>query len=216
MQRACVLFCVLMVLALTASAQRGPARTFDAEAAGAPPSGFTFAAMRQPGPGTWMVRRQGTNGYLAHDADAAAAGFSLAILTEMPEREFVASARLRLAGGARAGGLVWHYQDEQTFYAAVLDLTKQELALYRVAGGNRVRLDLEDDLELDRDAWHTLKVSHDDRTMYVALGGIRVLEKRESRDAAPPKGGRLGVIAAGTAEVWFDDLRIGLDRDRDK
>ena len=210
----CLLLSVLTTLALSSHAQRGPARTFDAEAAGAPPAGFTFAAMRQPTPGTWAVRRQGTNGYLAHDAEPSAAGFSLAILEQRPGREFVASARLRLAGGARAGGLVWHYLDEHNFYAAVLDLTKQELAVYRVAGGNRVRLDVEDDLELDPDAWHTVKVSYDDRTMFVALGGIRVLEKRESRESPAPKDGRLGVIAAGTSDAWFDDLRVGSDRDK--
>ena len=103
------------------------------------------------------------------------------ILSSASTSEFVASVRLRLAGGARAGGLVWQYQDEHNFYAAMLDLTRQELSMYRVTGGNRVRLETEDDLELDPEAWHTLKVARDDGRIYVALGGIRVFEERDER-----------------------------------
>ena len=72
---------VVMTLATAPEArdrQRGPARTFDSEAVGAAPTGFTLAAMRQASPGTWAVRKHGTSTHLVHDADAAAAGVSLA------------------------------------------------------------------------------------------------------------------------------------------
>ena len=208
---------VVMALATAPEAryrQRGPARTFDTEAVGAAPTGFILAAMRQASPGTWAVRKHGTSTHLVHDADAAAAGVSLAILSGASTSEFVASVRLRLAGGARAGGLVWQYQDEHNFYAAMLDLTRQELSMYRVTGGNRVRLETEDDLELDPEAWHTLKVARDDGRIYVALGGIRVFEERDERGGHGSAAARLGLISAGNAETWFDDLRVGEDRDR--
>jgi hypothetical protein len=207
----CAIALASATVAPAAREQRGPARTFDAEPAGQPPAGFTFAAMRQPGPGTWTLRRQGPNGYIVHEADASAMGVSLAILTAAAEPEFVVSARLRLAGGTRAGGLVWRYRDEHNYHAVVLDLSKGELVMYRVAGGNRVRLEVEDDLELDLDAWHTLKIAHDDDRIRVTLGGIRVFDEREARDGGGGKQMRLGLIAAGSAEVWFDDLRLGFE-----
>ena len=210
-------FGVVMVaigLPETRESQRGPARTFDNEAVGSAPAGFTLAAMRQPTPGIWAVRKHGAGLHLVHEADASAAGISLAILSAPAAREFVASVRLRLAGGVRSGGLAWQYQDEHNFYAAILDLTRQELSLYRVTGGNRVRLEAEDDLELDVDAWHTLKVARDDGRIYVALGGIRVFEERDGRGGPEPATTRLGLVSAGNAETWFDDLRVGEDRDR--
>jgi hypothetical protein len=196
------------------AAQSVPARTFDAERPDQLPEGFTFASMRQDGPGTWRVRRDGANGFLVHTPNAASTGYGLAIAPDGALRDVVVSARLRLAGGARSGGLVWRYHDAADFHAAILDLVQGELTLFRVTGGNRIILDAEDDLELDASAWHALKVVHDESRIEISLGGIRVFEERDRRYDPKAAAGRAGVMAAGAAEVWFDDLRIEPDRDR--
>jgi hypothetical protein len=195
-----------LTAAATGAWQRPAPRTFDAEKPGVPED-LTLAAMRQAGPGVWSIRRDGSNGLLVHAADAAATGYALAIATSTPIREVAVTVRLRLAGGARAGGLVWQYQDENNHYAAVLDLARQELSMYRVVAGNRTRLEFEDDLELDVAAWHTMKVVHDDDEIAVSLGGIEVFEEhgRSTRVTMP---GRVGLLATGTSEVWFDDWRV--------
>lgn len=194
-----------LLAAATHASQRTPPRTFDAERPG-PPEGFVFAAMRQASPGRWSVRRQGGSGVLVHAADAAATGYAFAIPAGAALQDVVLSARLRLAGGARAGGLVWQYQDEHNHYTAVLDLARQEIALYRVVAGNRTRLELEDDLELDVEAWHTMKVVHDGDGIAVSLGGIKVFEER-GRSTRVTTPGRAGLLATGHSEVWFDDWR---------
>jgi hypothetical protein len=181
--------------------------SFDHDKPGAPPAGFSFAAMRQPAPGAWLVRRTGTNGYLVHDPDVASQGYALAVVDALPPAEVNVSVRLRLAGGQRAGGIVWHYVDSQHYYASVLDLSRREISVYRVSSGNRSRMEFEDDLELDPEAWHTMKVSHTGHSTRVSLGGIRVFEdSRREKDGAG--GGRVGLMAAGDADVWFDDLHI--------
>jgi len=187
--------------------------TFDTDKVGQPPATFEFAAMRQDTPGRWLVRRDGSNGALVHEADAAAAGYALALSPASPLRDLEASVRVRLAGGTRAGGLVWRYRDPQHYYATVLDLVEGELALFRVTEGNRTFLEREDDLELDPNAWHTLRVVHDESRIVVSLGGIRVFEERDRRYDRDETG-RTGVIAAGEAEAWFDDLRIEPERRR--
>jgi hypothetical protein len=183
---------------------------FDQDKVGAPPAAFVFDAMRQPSPGSWVVRRNGTAGYLAHESDAAANGFAMAIHDGPTWRDVTITVRLRLSGGRRTGGLVWHYVDNQHYYAAVLDLAQGDLSLYRMAGGNRVFLEFEDDLELDPEAWHTMKVTHTGKSTRVSLGGIRVFEDAHRQDR--PESGRVGLIAAGDALVWFDDLRIDSPR----
>jgi hypothetical protein len=45
----------------------------------------------------------------------------------------------------------------------------------------------------------------------VSLGGIRVFEDSH-RGQDRPGAGRVGLIAAGDAEVWFDDLRVDSPR----
>jgi hypothetical protein len=196
----------LAVGALTA-AQAGAHITFDQDKPGAAPGGFSFAATRQPATGLWLVRRQGSQGFLVHDADRSATGYALAISAVPSPRDVSVSVRLRLAGGARSGGLVWHYQDEHNYFASVLDLSRGELSMYRMAGGNRVRMEFEDDLELDADAWHTMKVVHSGDSTRVSLGGIRVFEdEHHGLDRAAT--GRIGLIATGDAEVWYDDLHV--------
>ena len=200
-----------LTVGIATAARQAVVFGFDQEKPGSPPAGFTFAAMRQPAPGAWLVRRAGTNGYLAHDPDTASQGYALAILDSSPPGDIVVSVRLRLAGGRRAGGIIWHYVDSQHYYASVLDLSRGVVELYRVASGNRSRIEFEDDLELDPEAWHTMKVSHTGRSTRVSLGGIRVFEDSR-RDKEGTGAGRVGLVAAGDADVWYDDLRIDQPR----
>jgi hypothetical protein len=196
------------LLSLPALAQRLPTWTFDADKPGGAPPGFTFVLFRQPAPGTWLVRRQTAANHLVHQANPAADGYALAIApAPVPIRDIEVVSRLRLAGGTRAGGLVWRYVDAQNYYAVVLDLSRQELFLWRVSAGNRVFLEAEDDLELDPEAWHTIKVVHDGFEIRVSIGGIRVFEEMDRRGVRPVPG-QFGVLARGNAEVWFDDLRV--------
>ena len=200
-----------LVVGVTTPTQNATVFGFDQDKAGAPPAGFTFAAMRQPAPGAWLIRRTGTNGYLAHDPDAGSQGFALAVLDSSPQGDVTVSVRLRLAGGRRAGGIVWHYVDNRHYFASILDLSRGEVSLYRVAAGSRARMEFRDDLELDPEAWHTMKVSHTGRSTRVSLGGIRVFEDSR-RDKEGIGVGRIGLIAAGDADVWYDDLRIDQPR----
>lgn len=208
----------LLALSLTATAalaagQNPAVRTFD-DKPGPLGGGFELTAMRQATPGTWAVHRAGANGWLVHDADASASGYALALAPDPPLGDVEISVRLRLAGGTRAGGLVWRYAGPDDYHAAVLDLRRRALTLFRVTGGNRVFLESEDDLELDVDAWYVLKVVHNDGRIVVSLGGIRVLEERERRPGRNAASGRVGLIATGSSETWFDDLRVAEARDK--
>ena len=180
-------------------------RTFDEDAVGTPPPGFAFAIARQQAPARWLVRSDAANRYVIHLADpSAAGGFSLAVLEAPHPAQMRASVRLKLIDGEQLGGIVWRYQDPENFYLAALDLRIQEIALYRVTRGNRIRLDDEDELELDAAAWHSLRVVQDDDDIRVSLGGIGVIR---ARDRTFSEAGRAGIWSGGGATAWFDDLR---------
>lgn len=181
---------------------------FDQEAPGGPPGGFLLSSMRQPSSGRWTVERQGGQGFVAHHADPGAAGYALALASELTPVDAAVSARLRFSGTVRTGGLIWRAQDSQNFYALILDLVAREIALYRVTSGNRIRIDVEDDLELDPHGWHALKVVHEDAEIRVTLGGIGVFHERDRRDEHQSASLRVGLLAAGAADVWFDELRV--------
>jgi hypothetical protein len=200
-----------VLVALTAAHGSEPVRNFDLDPAGRPPSGLTFRAARDAPPGRWTVQRDGSNGFLVHAGDGAAAGgFSLALLERRtPDAAESISARIRLAPGSRgAAGVLWRVQDADNYYLARLDLSRQDVGLYRVVHGNRVRIEGEDDLELDPGAWHTIKIVQEQEQIRVYLGGIRVLRARDRTFVRP---GTAGVWCTGDAVAHFDDLKIGMD-----
>ncbi len=206
---------VAWILGASVAAQDGWLQNFDADRADHPPSGFTLAAMRQPDAGRWLVARDGPHQYLVHRAQTDTKGYALAVADRSAPDDISISARIRMAGGGRVGGLVWRYEDDRNYYALLLDLDRADLSIYRISSGNRIRLDVADGLELDSNAWHALKVSHIDSDIRVSLGGVRVFEEQDRRANRPgTTPGKAGLIATGHSEVWFDDLHVEPKRGR--
>lgn len=204
-----ILFALSLPLSLAFGNQSHVAHTFDEAALGASPPGFTFGSMRQKAPGLWTVQKRDADIVLYHERDELT-GFSLAIADTKTSGDLAVTMRLRFVDGARAGGLVWRYVDDNHYYTLILDMTKGDIALYRVSNGHRVLLELEDDLELDAQTWHTLKVVHTDESVRAMLGGVRVFEDRDRTNRWTGGASRVGVIATGNSGVEFDDLKISL------
>jgi hypothetical protein len=196
---------IVFALAVLLAAQ-SLVRTFDDDNPGAPPGGFELAVGREATPDRWVVSRDGANHVLAHlGGSGPRDGFAVAVYAGSQYRDGEISVRLKTTGGSRVAGLVWKYRDPQNHYVAQLNLATQELAIYRVVGGNRIRVEREDDLELDPDGWHSLRVVQNDDQMRVYLGGIRVFSDRDRTLGGP---GYVGLWAANDAGVLFDDFRV--------
>jgi|SRR5688500_2207706 len=181
-------------------------RTFDDDKIGAPPPGFAMAAGREAASEGWTVKREGLARVLVHEGrQSPPDSFAVAIFSAAQYQDVQVSVRFKAIGGGRTAGLVWKYQDPLNHYSAQLDLAKQELAIYRVVNGNRIRLEREDDLELDPDAWHSLKIFQERGEIRVYLGGIRVFSER---DRLPRALASVGLWTGGDSSIMFDDFRI--------
>ena len=181
-------------------------RTFDDDKVGAPPPGFTLAAGRDASADRWAVRRDGNVRALVHEGKASPPdSFTVAIYSGGQYGDVEVSVRFKATGGGRTAGLVWKYQDPMNYYVAQLDLVRQEVAVYRVASGNRIRIEREDDLELDPDAWHSLRIRQEDGQIRFYLAGIRIMTER---DRFPRATANVGIWVTGDSTVMFDDFRI--------
>ncbi len=181
-------------------------RSFDEEVPGTVPHGFTFAEGRGAPRGGWRVQRIDARQVLAYLGDPSRAGGFVVALADGPQYLDVAvGTRLKLAGGTRSAGVVWRYHDPDNYYLLWLDLSAQRVGIYRFTRGHRIRLRSEADLELDPDAWHTLKAVHEGSRIKAYVGGIRVFE---TRDRTIPDEGGVGLWSAADSLVYFDDLRI--------
>lgn len=201
-----LLLALSMFLQAAVAAQHVVLRTFDDDKIGAPPAGFTMASGRDAAPDGWTVKREGNARVLLRKGKQSPPdSFAVAIFSNAQFQDVQVSVRLKAIGGGRIAGLVWKYQDPLNHYSAQLDLAKQELTVYRVANGNRIRLEREDDLEIDPDAWHSLKVFQERGVIRVYLGGIRVFTER---DRMPRIAANVGLWTGGDSTVMFDDFRI--------
>ena len=181
-------------------------RTFDDDKIGAPPVGFALATGRDAASDGWTVKREGNARVLVHEGKPSPVdSFAVAIFSGAQYQDVQVSVRFKAIGGKRTAGLVWKYQNPLNHYSAHLDLVRQEVAVYRVVNGNRIRLEREDDLELDPDAWHSLKIFQERGLIRVYLGGIRVFVER---DRAPGARAGVGIWVGGDSTVMFDDFRI--------
>jgi hypothetical protein len=168
--------------------------------------------MRQSDAGRWLVQRTPDGGHLVHRADPSAPGLALAIANQTVPDHMAVSARLRFNSTSRVGGIVWHYIDDLNYHALLLDLDKGALSVYRITAGVRLRLDVKDELELDPSAWHALKVLHVDQDIRVMLGGVRVFDEHDRRGQRTNRPTRVGLVATGASEIWFDDLTVEVKR----
>jgi len=181
-------------------------RTFDDDKIGAAPAGFAIAAGRDAAADGWTIKREGHGRVLVHEGKPSPPdSFAVAIFSGAQYEDVQVSVRVKAIGGARMAGLVWKYQDAMNHYAAQLDLAKQEIAIYRVVNGNRIRIEREDDLELDADAWHSLKIFQERGQIRVYLGGVRVFTER---DRLPRARAAVGLWTGGDSTIMFDDFRI--------
>jgi hypothetical protein len=193
-------------LQAAAAAQNIVLRTFDDDKVGAPPAGFVLAAGRDAVADRWVVRREVNARVLLHEGvPSPPDAFAVAVLSKPQYQDVNVSVRLKASGGSRTAGLVWKYQDPMNHYAVQLDLVRQDISMYRVVSGNRIRIEREDDLELDPEAWHSLRVLQERGEIRVYLGGIRVFGERDRLPRVPAN---VGLWAAGDATVMFDDFRV--------
>lgn len=205
----------LVALTAVAVAQAPGARIvlpFDDATAGQTPEGFLFAASRQASAGTWQVRGGGTLRHLLHAADPSVTdrGISVAVPSTVAHADVQVAARIRLIDGDQAGGVVWRYRDANNFYFAGVALTERRAVLVRVAGGNRILLDIIEDVILDSALWHTISVTHRGDEIRGTINGLTVIR---ARDRLLDQPGHAGVWSAGNSTTWFDDILIDTARE---
>jgi hypothetical protein len=201
MRRVLLVTATLVVAAGSLAIAQRITWSFDEGAPGRPPAGFEFGEGSTRG---WQIVRDGANSVLLH-ASPGRAGVDIATVEGTAPANVAVSARLRFPDDASAAGIVWRYRDADNYHAVVLDLRAQNVRIYRVAGGNRARLEDEDDLELEPAAWHTVKVEDAGMRMRVWIDGVPVAGARDRMRAEP---GAVGLWSAGDARVWFDDLHV--------
>ena len=132
--------------------------------------------------------------------------YNLAIVEGLEQADVDLSVMVRATGGVlnQGGGPIWRVADASNYYIARWDPVEDNAYLYIMQGGVRTAL-AKVELELTKDAWHTLRVVMEGSHMELFIDDEPVLE---ADDASLPAAGTIGLWTKSDATTLFDDLSL--------
>jgi len=153
--------------------------------------------------GEWSV---GTGQVLSQSAVNASAVFNVALLDQKQWLDLDISVKVRAREGRidQGGGLVWRARDAKNYYVARFNPLEDNYRVYFVAKGQRRQLDSAD-VEVDHQAWHTVRVKMVGDHIQCFLNGKQELDVHDTTFQDP---GHIGLWTKADAVSDFDDLTV--------
>ena len=212
----------IMAAILTGVAATGAAKaetiTFNDQAVGAAPASFTVALTGGGRPPKWEVQKapdsQGGNVVVETSADQTDYRFPLLVYDKVSATDLDLSVMFRPVRGSvdQAGGLVWRYQDANTYYVVRANALEDNVVLYKVENGRRSDLPLKGKgrtygakARVPKNAWNTLAVQVRGATFTVSLNGAQLYDVEDLTFTAA---GKVGLWTKADSVTLFRDLSV--------
>jgi len=181
--------------------------TFDAEAVGALPRGWS-AGLTGRGSARWTVESDVSAPSKPNVLKQSGQGdFPWCVLREVALTDGFVEVRLKPLSGKQdqAGGVVWRWKDGNNYDVARANALENNVSLYYTQNGRRNTLKCVD-APVAANAWHTLRVEFAGKRIRVALGGKRFIELDDDRMGG---WGAVGVWTKADSVTVFDDFSYG-------
>jgi hypothetical protein len=201
--------------AATTSESPGPSAnsqgpwSFDADKAGAPPSGFKFGRTGHGREGRWVViaapdAPSKPNVLAQLDADSTDYRFPVAFVAESSFKDVRLSVSCKpISGNVDQGcGLVWRLKDADNYYLTRANALEDNVNLYHVKDGRRIQFAGWDG-KVASNAWHKLRVDARGDRFEVYFDEKKILDARDTTFGAA---GKVGVWTKADSVIQFDDL----------
>ncbi len=191
----------LAALAMTANAE---VVTFDRDAVGAPPSGWT-AGVTGRGSARWTVEADSTAPSAPNVLRQSGSGsFPWCVRKDVSiENGFVEVKFKSLAGREdQAGGVVWRWKDGDNYYVARANALEDNVSLYYTEDGRRKTIKYVD-APVRGNQWHNLCVEFHGARIRVILDGKAYIELDDSHIQGE---GAVGVWTKADSVTAFDDF----------
>lgn len=191
---------------------------FEAEAAGAMPSGFKSVVNRGRR-GVWQVERvtgapSGANAVVQTDADRTNSRFPVLVYDGLQATDVDLSVRFQPVSGQvdQAAGLVWRYRDANNYYVVRANALEDNVVLYKMENGKRSDLPVKGvgrsygvKADVPDRGWGELRVTARGPLFEVYLGERKLFEVE---DRTFTGSGKIGLWTKADSVTRFDNLRI--------
>ncbi|MEP6656362.1 MAG: family 16 glycoside hydrolase [Betaproteobacteria bacterium] len=180
---------------------------FDADAAGAAPSGWT-AGVTGRGTHRWTVEADAGAPSKPNVMKQSGRGdFPWCVKNDTSFADGHVEVKFKPIAGKedQAGGLVWRWKDGDHYYVARANALENNVSLYYTQHGRRITIKYVD-APVAGKQWHTLRVEFDGKRIRVALDGKVYIEADDEHIGGP---GRVGVWTKADSITLFDDFAYG-------
>ena len=199
-------------LASVALAAGAKTYSFDQDAPGKPPAGFSFARTKNVGkPGKWVVEAvkdapSGGKALGQTDKDDTNARYPLAIAPDDALADLRVSVKCKGVAGDvdQACGLVFRYKDENNYYITRSNVLEDNVRLYYVKDGKRTQIATWDG-EVPGKVWNELAAEAKGDTFRVFFNGKQIIQHQDTTFA---RGGKVGLWTKADSVTYFDDLTV--------
>ena len=193
----------LMGLAVQAGDAAKKTWTFEDDATGAAPKGFS------PAVGEWTVVNADGGKVLAQSAKNANSVFNVVLVDDTKAKDVDISVKVKALAGEsdQGGGLVWRAKDAKNYYIVRYNHKEDNFRVYKVVDGVRSQPFQNADVK-HHDGWTMVRVTMKDDHIECYVDGKKYLDVH---DSTFPDAGMIGVWSKSDARSQFDDLTLSGD-----
>jgi hypothetical protein len=199
--------------------------TFDENATGKSPSGFTEALTAGGGPVRWRVveASDAPSGKLvvAQLSDEPTnTRYPLLVLDDFSAKDVEASVRFKPVSGKvdQAAGIVWRWQDKNNYFVVRANALENNVVAYKTVAGKRTSIGIKGDAKaygvkakVPSNQWSTLRVRMIGSLAEVFLNDKKLFEVESDAFASA---GKVGLWTKADSVTYFDDLTVAsLDKE---
>ena len=181
--------------------------TFDADATGAAPPGWTTGVTGR-GSQRWTVESDASAPSKPNVLKQSARGdFPWCVRNDAQLADGYIEVKFKAIAGNddQAGGVVWRWKDGDNYYVARANALENNVSLYYTQKGRRITIKYVD-APVAKNEWHTLHVAFAGKRIAVALDGKTYISLDDEHVAGT---GKLGVWTKADSVTLFDDFAYG-------
>jgi len=199
--------CIAAATIFASSAAVAQTVNFDADPAGALPTGWEQGVTGRGTP-KWEVRADAGAPSKPNVLQQSGSGtFPWCVLRQASVENGFVEVRFKPISGSedRAGGIVWRWKDGNNYYVARANALENNVSLYHTSSGRRNTIKYVD-APVAANVWHTLRIEFSGTRIKVALNGKTYIDLEDKHISGP---GAVGLWTKADSVTAFDDFSYG-------
>jgi hypothetical protein len=206
---AATVLCLMEAMAMADKA------SFETDAIGTPPQGWTVTLTGRGNPKWTVEQDQTAPSKLKVLKQSGQATFPLLLRDGSSIKDGFIEAKFKAIAGSedRAAGLVWRARDANNYYVVRANALEDNVVLYKTVGGSRIPLDILGrsggygaDIPVPANQWHSLRVDFKGNRFKVLYNGRQLFEVEDSTFI---EGGKVGLWTKADSVTLFDEIAYG-------